>query len=80
MKKIYISRVTFIYLFILLLSVFGIAVCIIKINLSHHPRPLTYFSEDSLESGKYVSGTITSYVVSSSWPKGPNIDYSIYSF
>ena len=80
MKKIHISRMTIISLFILFLSVCGIAACIIKINAYHHARPLEYFSEDSLKPDKYVSGTITSYVVSTSWPKGPDVDYSIYSF
>ena len=80
MKKIHISRMTIISLFILMISICGIAACIIKIYAYHHARPLAYFSEDSLKPDKYVSGTITSYVVSTSWPKGPDVDYSIYSF
>lgn len=76
MKKIHISPMTIISLFILLLSICGIAVCIIRINAYRHARPLTYFSEDSLKPGKYVSGTITSYVISPRKPKGTDVyDY-----
>ncbi len=70
MKKIYISRMTIISLFIFLLSICGIAACIIRINIYYHARPLAYFSEGSLKPGKYVSGTITSYVISPRKPKG----------
>ncbi len=76
MKKIYISRMTIFSLFIFLLSICGIATCIIKINAYHHAQPLTYFSEGSLKPGKYVSGTITSYVISPRKPKGTDVyDY-----
>ncbi|MDE7269298.1 MAG: hypothetical protein K2N81_02365 [Acetatifactor sp.] len=81
MKKIiHFSRMTIVCLVIFFLSICGIAACIIRINAYHHARPLTYFSEGRLEPGKYVSGTITSYVVSPRWPKGPDVNYSIYSF
>lgn len=76
MKKIYISRMTIISLFIFLLSICGIVVCIIRMNAYHHPLPLTDFSEGNLKSGKFVSGTITSYVVSPYKPKGT--DYYDY--
>lgn len=76
MKKIHISHMTICSLFILLLSICGIIACIIRINAYQHPRPLEYFSEGNLRPGKYVSGTITSYVISPRKPKGTDIyDY-----
>ncbi len=76
MKKILISRMTIVSLLIFLLSICGIAVCIIRINAYHRAQPLTYFSEGSLKPGKYVSGTITSYVISPRKPKGTDVyDY-----
>ncbi|MCM1567823.1 MAG: hypothetical protein NC081_00065 [Roseburia sp.] len=80
MKKIHISQMTMISLFIFFLSICGMVVCVIKTMAYHHAQPLTYFSEGSLKPGKYVSGTITSYVVNQRRPKGKNVDDSIYSF
>lgn len=80
MKKIHISHMTIISLFILFLSICGIAACIIRIYAYHHPRPLAYFSEDNLKPGKYVSGTITSYVVSPRRPKGSQVDSSFGNY
>lgn len=48
--------------------------CIRGVYAYYHPKPLSYFSEGSLKPGKYVSGTITSYVVSPRQPKGPDSD------
>lgn len=78
MKKIYISRMTIICLFILLLSTCGLVACFIGMNAYYHARPLTDFSEDSLKPGKYVSGTIMSYVVSPRQPKGTDVKDSYF--
>lgn len=76
MKKIYISRMTIICFFIMILSICGIVACIIRMNAYYHPWSLTYLSEDNLKPDKYVSGTITSYVISPRKPKGTDFyDY-----
>lgn len=74
MKKIYISRMTIICLFLFLFSICGLVACFIGMNAYYHARPRTDFSEDSLKAGKYVSGTITSYVVDHRWTKGKGED------
>lgn len=55
---------TVICLCIFLLSTGGIIACLISTNAHHHARPLAALSEEDLKPGKYVSGTITAYVVS----------------
>ncbi|MCM1101114.1 MAG: hypothetical protein NC398_06990 [Acetatifactor muris] len=64
MKKVHISPMTILSLFIFCLCICGIVVCIVKTNAYHHAQPLSDLAEDSLKPNKYVSGTITSYVVS----------------
>lgn len=78
MKKIYISRMTIICLFLFLVSTCGLVACFIGMNAYYHARPLTDFSEDSLKSGKYVYGTIMSYVVSPRQPKGTDVKDSYF--
>ncbi|MCM1326348.1 MAG: hypothetical protein NC094_04105 [Bacteroidales bacterium] len=64
MKKVHISHTTIICLFIFFLNICGMMACIVGIYAYYHPQPISSFSEGSLKPGKYVSGTITSYVVS----------------
>lgn len=78
MKKIYISRMTIICLFLFLVSTCGLVACFLGMNAYYYARPLTDFSEDSLKSGKYVSGTIMSYVVSPRQPKGTDVKDSYF--
>lgn len=78
MKKIYISRMTIICLFLFMLSICGLVACFLGMNAYYHARPLTDFSEDSLKSGKYVSGTFTSYVVDPRWTKGDDDLFGIW--
>lgn len=78
MKKIYISRMTISCLFLFLVSTCGLVACFIGMNAYYHARPLTDFSEDSLKSGKYVSGTFTSYVVDPRWTKGDDDLFGIW--
>ncbi|MCM1262726.1 MAG: hypothetical protein NC313_08390 [Butyrivibrio sp.] len=80
MKKIYVSRMTIISLLIFLLSIGGIVISILRINLYNQAQPLAYFSKDSLKAGRYVTGTITSYVVNKRRPTSSDVDYSIYTF
>lgn len=75
MRRIEVPRMAIVSLFIAFLSICGLVMCAIKINSYHHPIPLTYFSEDNLKSGKYVNGTITSYVISPNIPKGAEAGY-----
>lgn len=74
MKKIYVSRMTIISLFLFLLSICGLVACFIGMNAYYHARPLTDPTEDSLKSGRYISGTITSYVVDPRWTRGKGDD------
>lgn len=69
-KKYIFSRMTIISLFILFLSICGTAACIVKIHAYRHALPPEHFSENNLKPGKYISGTITSYVISPRKPKG----------
>ena len=70
MKRIHIPRAAIVCLFIGILSICGLFACIIKINAYHHPLPFSQLSEDTFKQGRYVSGTITSYVISPRMPKG----------
>lgn len=74
MKKIYISRMTIVCLFLFLVSTCGLVACFLGMNAYYHARPLTDPTEDSLKPGKYVSGTITSYVVGPGSTKGKGDD------
>lgn len=78
MKKIYISRMTIICLFLCLFSICGLVACFIGMNAYYHARPVTDLSEDSLKSGKYVSGTIMSYVVDYRWTKDDDDLFGIW--
>lgn len=70
MKTIYVPRITIVCLLIMLLCMCGLVLCITNIYAYHHPMQLSYLSGDELESGRYVSGTITSYVISPRKAKG----------
>lgn len=78
MKKIYISRMTIICLFLCLFSICGLVACFIGMNAYYHARPLTDLSEDSLKSGKYASGTIMSYAVDHRWTKDKDDLFGIW--
>lgn len=69
---------TIICLCFFLLSTCGLVACFIGMNAYYHARPLTDFSEDSLKSGKYVSGTIMSYVVDYRWTKDDDDLFGIW--
>ena len=78
MKKIYFSRMTILCICLFLLSTCGLIACFLGMNAYYHARPLTDLSEDSLKSGKYISGTIMSYVVSPRQSKDTDVEDSYF--
>jgi len=75
-KEIFVPRIAIVCLLIILLCAGGIVICITEIYAYYHPIALENITRADLKSGRYVSGTITSYVISPRKAKsGDNYDY-----